>query len=115
MTATVANSRGIDNTRTERVALFEHDGLASGMRIEDNVIETVWLREVRVVEQVRSEQAVIGRKLVINTGGIEIFWHNLQAGVDELSFVPNGGARRRMREHGQLSRGCRVDRYGTAH
>ena len=115
MTAAVANSRGIDHGGTERVALPEHNGLPSGMRLEENVVEAVGLREVRVVIQIRSEQAVIRRKLVIHTRGIEIFRHNLQAGVDELPFVPNGGARCRMREHGQLRRCRGVHLYGTAH
>src|SRR5258708_3216550 len=106
MAAAETNSRGIDKAGTERVAFFEHNGLPSGMGLEKNVVEAVGLCEVRVVKQVRAEQAVIHRKLVIHSGGIEIFRHKLQAGVNELPFLPNGGASRRMREHGQRRR-CR--------
>src|ERR1700686_2364499 len=104
VTAAVTNSRRIDDTGTKRVALPEHNGLPSGMRLEENVVEAVGLREVRVVIQVRSEQAVICRKLVIYSGGIEIFRHNLQAGVDELPFVLSGGSGCGMGKHCQLRR-----------
>ena len=95
------------------MTLSEHNGLPSGMRLEENIVEAVGLREVRVVIQVRSEQSVIRRKLVIYSGGIEIFGHNLYAGVDELPFVLSGGSGRGMGKHSQLRHCCRVHGHRT--
>src|SRR3981189_407934 len=95
------------------MAPSEYNGRPSGTVPEENVVEAVGLREVRVVIQVRSEQAVIRRKLVIHTGGIEIFRHNLQSGVDELPFVLSGGSGGGMGEHSQLRRCCGVHRHRT--
>ncbi len=75
--AAETNPCSIQKIGTDGVTLFEHHSLPPGMRIEDDVIETIWLLEVRVGKQVRPEENVVRRKLVIHTDGIEMFRHNL--------------------------------------
>src|ERR1700737_4741640 len=65
VTPAVPNSRRIRDARTERVALFNYYSLSPGMGVEDIVVERIGLLQIRVVEQVGSEQIVIHRKLMI--------------------------------------------------
>ena len=59
VTPAVTDSRRIRNARTERVALFNYYSLSPGMGVEDIVVERVGLLQIRVVEQVGSEQIVV--------------------------------------------------------
>ena len=66
---------------------FNRDRLACRVRIVDDSVHLVRLRVVRIVMHVGPEYAVVVANLVIHSGSVEVFGHDLQTGEYESANV----------------------------
>src|SRR5712691_8045727 len=88
MIPVVAHPETVDESRAERMVLFEGGNLPLGNILLENVVEDIGLRLRRVVIYISPEEAVLLRKFLVDSSGEIIFANNCLAYIFVQRLIP---------------------------